>query len=189
MRYTLRSSRVAEVGEFNSSAAEGAAVLKSESVTFRASAQDVWSYALRVVQEAGYDSLTVNALTSAFSYTGQPGRTFWAQVVRVIVTEVGVEETLVSVQVAPVAIVTFTEGGIQQELLDFILGELEDEFPKVRRRKRRKLRREEMEPHRAAREDEQKLPYAARSSGCLVCALLLTVTSVGSMMVGWKYLP
>ncbi len=141
-------------------------MLKSESVTFRANARQVLKQAIRIVQAAGYENLEVRQDRNSFSYTGPRGRLIRAQLVVVTVLDLDDDETCVSVQVRPLAVMTFTEGRLQQELLDFLLGELEDEFPKVRQRR----------PNRT--------PPRARKSGCLPGMLLLSaVVTAGGVAV------
>ena len=100
----------------------------SRSVTYLASHKAVWRAVMRLVQAAGYEVAETSRGAGTIVYYASGGMVAWKQEVLVSVTEVGDEETAVTVHVQAAGQATLMEGRQQRKLTEFVLSELDKQF-------------------------------------------------------------
>jgi hypothetical protein len=131
----------------------------SESVTFKAESDKVWSTVVKLVTGAGYAVAKTDQAAKQIVYQASGGGWAWAQNVQVSVTSLDEGETLVTVLAKSAGQATLTEGGQQRKLIAFVIDELSKKFPLV--------------------ENQSQPVNAPGTSGCFGMILLIAGVGIG----------
>jgi hypothetical protein len=100
----------------------------SQSVTFKADTDNVWGAVVKLITGAGYAIAKTDQAAKQIIYQASGGGLAWRQNVQVSVTGVHEGETIVTVLAEAAGQATFTEGGQQRKLIQFVLDELAKKF-------------------------------------------------------------
>jgi hypothetical protein len=138
----------------------------SQSVTFKADPDKVWGAVMKLVTSPGYAIAETNQAAKQIVYQASGGGWAWAQYVQVSVTGVDEGETMVTVLAEAAGQATLTEGGQQQKLIKFVIGELSKKFQLA--------------------ENQRRPVHAPGTSGCAGLILVLVGGSgVAALTTSW----
>lgn len=101
----------------------------SHSVSFRGPADRVWGAVVKLVMAAGHPVVRTDQAARQIVFQASGGWMAYTQEVQVSVVGIDANETIVTIAVAAHGQETLTEGGKQQELVDFVVEELSKKFP------------------------------------------------------------
>lgn len=100
----------------------------SATKTYLAAVDEIWGTVLKIVSESGYPIARTDQAAKQIVYRASGGGWAWEQEVTVSMSGVGDGKTLVTVFVQSAGQATFTEGGQQSKLINFMLDELGKSF-------------------------------------------------------------